>query len=258
MSKRWREIQRERDSFERGVINDVRKAMNIQARQLKKAIGGMGYRLEDLDSVVKAIKDDPFIGAYKKTYGRVGGYFAKKTNSEIKAAYPHLMHKARTEDEWIRMVRESLSAAAAERVISVSQTSRERAKKMLQDILSEGFEQGLSIDKIAAKIDGKIDKAWKIEKKFRAVRIARTEIVAASNRGQLSGADATGLPMKKQWIASGSGEPRSEHLAMNSVDPIDKDERFLVMGEGLLYPGDPSGSPANVINCRCTMGFAVI
>jgi hypothetical protein len=254
----WRQIQRERDSFEKGVINDIRKAMNTQVRQLKEAIGGMGYKLEDLDNVVDAIKDQPFAEAYKKTYGRVGGYFAKKTHSEIKATYPHLMHKARTEDEWIEMVRRSLSAAAAERVISVSQTSRERAKKMLKEILSEGFEQGLSIDKIAEGIDSKIDKAWKVEKKFRAVRIARTEIVAASNRGQLSGADATGLPMKKKWLASGSGEPRPEHLAMNSADPINKDEYFIVMGEQLLHPGDPSGSAANVINCRCTMTFAVI
>jgi hypothetical protein len=31
------------------------------------------------------------------------------------------------------------------------------------------------------------------------------------------------------------------------------DETFSVGGEDLEYPGDPNGSPENVIQCRCTV-----
>mgnify|MGYP001804312122 CR=1 FL=1 len=34
---------------------------------------------------------------------------------------------------------------------------------------------------------------------------------------------------------------------------VGKDEDFDVQGEKLAYPGDPKGSAANVINCRCTV-----
>ena len=253
---RWLAIQRERDSFERGVINEVRWAMNIQREQLKKFIDRGAYVLDNLDAVVAAIEDKPFSTVYRSTYGRVGGYFAQMTNRELKANHRHLITK--TDDEWVEMVRRELAVAAAERVISVAQTSRERAKLLLKQILAEGFEQGLSIDKIADGIDKKIDDAWKLEKAFRAVRIARTEIVAASNKGQLSGADATGLAMKKKWLASSRGDYRPEHLDMNSKPAIRTDEYFYVMREHLMYPGDPSGSAENVINCRCTQTFEVL
>jgi hypothetical protein len=35
------------------------------------------------------------------------------------------------------------------------------------------------------------------------------------------------------------------------------DEPFIVSGEELMYPGDPSGSAGNVINCRCAIGYVV-
>jgi hypothetical protein len=33
------------------------------------------------------------------------------------------------------------------------------------------------------------------------------------------------------------------------------DATFDVGGEALLYPGDPSGSAANTVQCRCTVAF---
>ena len=33
-------------------------------------------------------------------------------------------------------------------------------------------------------------------------------------------------------------------------------EPFIVNGEPLMYAGDPAGSAANVVNCRCVVLYA--
>jgi hypothetical protein len=38
---------------------------------------------------------------------------------------------------------------------------------------------------------------------------------------------------------------------------VDLDDKFYVGGEAMFAPGDPQGSAANVINCRCTNTFRI-
>lgn len=50
--------------------------------------------------------------------------------------------------------------------------------------------------------------------------------------------------------------PRISHLLANG-QVVKPDEPFIVGGEALMYPRDPSGSPANTINCHCLVYPAV-
>ena len=60
----------------------------------------------------------------------------------------------------------------------------------------------------------------------------------------------------KVWHAT-LGQPertRPAHLAVHGqAQPLTSP--FIVDGEKLQYPGDPTGSAGNVIQCRCTMTF---
>lgn len=88
--------------------------------------------------------------------------------------------------------------------------------------------------------------------------IARTETHNASQAATQLAAQETGLPMKKEWIASRSDTERArdDHLdADRQIVPLNA--LFLVGGEELEYPGDPTGSAENVINCRCAVGYHV-
>jgi hypothetical protein len=65
-----------------------------------------------------------------------------------------------------------------------------------------------------------------------------------------------GIYTRKEWIAFGDAKTREAHVAAmgQGVVPID----FGYVGESgatLQYPGDPSGDAADVINCRCVLGF---
>ena len=80
--------------------------------------------------------------------------------------------------------------------------------------------------------------------------IARTESHAAANAAQITGAKASGVVDKKEWVAAGGGDTRDAHARADG-QVVGIDEPFIVGGERLRYAGDPSGSAENVINCRC-------
>ena len=70
--------------------------------------------------------------------------------------------------------------------------------------------------------------------------------------GGLAQQRRTGIPHVKKWDATIDGKTRPDHADANGqVVPLS--EAFMVGGEQLMFPGDPSGSPQQTINCRCTM-----
>lgn len=103
--------------------------------------------------------------------------------------------------------------------------------------------------------------------KNRAFVIVRTEVLRAANYGAVQGAKRTGFQAKKVWISAIDNRTRRiprdafNHIAMNGIT-VNMDEPFQVPRrsggiETLLQPGDPNGSAADVIQCRCTVGFEV-
>ena len=76
-------------------------------------------------------------------------------------------------------------------------------EKNVRKAVALGAENGWGAQRIANEImslQGKMD-GWK------AMRIARTEVVGASNVGSQAGADDAGIPLDKVWLATPSGIP---------------------------------------------------
>jgi hypothetical protein len=99
--------------------------------------------------------------------------------------------------------------------------------------------------------------------RWQALRIARTESTAASNLGGLRAAESSGYLMEKVWVSAHDSRTRRkpddrwDHWHMDGKR-VDKNESFeMTSSKGSLdrlqYPGDPKGSPGNIINCRCTL-----
>ncbi len=93
--------------------------------------------------------------------------------------------------------------------------------------------------------------------RYRGQVIARTESINALRSGQhesISQAIETGEVDERdtyhEWDASGDGRTRPEHAAADG-QRVPFNQPFIVAGEALRYPGDPAGSAANVIQCRC-------
>lgn len=135
----------------------------------------------------------------------------------------------------------------------------EQVYRLITQQLAEGIENAESVPELAARVQGVFEVTGNPWWENRATVVARTEVQAAINAGSLAGAGQqqidTGRSLVKVWAAIDQPErTRPEHLvADGQVQPLTAP--FTVGGEALQFPGDPSGSAWNVIQCRCTMTF---
>ena len=92
--------------------------------------------------------------------------------------------------------------------------------------------------------------------KAAAIRTARTTITGAENRGRIYSykrAQAMGISVKKQWLATLDMRTRMSHRRLDN-EAVDVDEEF---SNGLMFPGDTDGPGSEYYNCRCTLVAAV-
>lgn len=126
--------------------------------------------------------------------------------------------------------------------------------------LDDGIAAGESTPELAARVQAVFDVTGNPFWENRATVVGRTEAHAAVQAGTLAGAAQqqieTRRPLMKVWHAT-LGQPertRPAHAAAHGqAQPLTSP--FIVDGEKLQYPGDPTGSAGNVIQCRCTMTF---
>ena len=120
-------------------------------------------------------------------------------------------------------------------------------KQHLQSALTQGILQGESITKIAKRfqnVSGMDERA--------AIRNARTAMTGAQNGGRLDAmerANENGVEVKKGWMATLDNRTRDSHVELDGEER-EIDEEF---SNGVMFPGDPEGEPAEVYNCRCRM-----
>ncbi len=196
-------------------------------------------------------------GALRGIYLHVGVEFARDVWGALDvrstAKMARTLKQNDLEDRWQLEVLSFLEANALDRhkTDQIFTTTRETARKFVADAVAEGK----SIDDIARGLEQHLA----TEARFRAVRIARTEIIAASNLGSQKAALATGLPLIRRWLATQDDVVRDEHSAADGQMVKGATALYSVGGEQLLYPGDISNgaSAGNVINCRCTETYEV-
>ena len=111
----------------------------------------------------------------------------------------------------------------------------------------QGILQGESMDKIAKRLRNVQEM-----NKTQAIRSARTLVTGAENKGRLDShkrAEEDGIILEEKWVATKDGRTRHSHAMLNG-ETKKTNETF---SNGLEYPGDPSGRPEEVYNCRCTL-----
>lgn len=149
--------------------------------------------------------------------------------------------------------------AVRRRITSITETTRTQIIRQIRTGQSEG--QG--VETIADNIVSVVGSISKV----RGALIARTETHAAANAGADQAARATNIPLKKEWVSVSDHRTRDsdddfDHAAADG-QVVEMDQPFRIPKssggfELLMFPGDPAGSPGNVINCRCSVAHIVV
>lgn len=120
-------------------------------------------------------------------------------------------------------------------------------RQQIHNALTSGILQGKSIERIA-------DSFYQVMRRNRssAIRNARTSFTSAQNAGRVETyyrATEMGISLTKEWMSNFDDHVRASHVMLNG-QRVAFDKPF---SNGLMYPADPDGEPAEVYNCRCTL-----
>src|SRR6056297_1221511 len=251
----WKQINRMR-------VGSIRYGERLFARTLRSARTELKDKLKNAGTVNDVrniaekyqVNEQQFRKAWDQFYTRTGLIFAKRN-------YQHLNKKKDINDiernnKWTRELLKYVEDECANLITLTIRNEYKGVQRNARKAIDLGAKKGWGAERIAdelIKFQGAMDK-------YKAMRIARTEVVRASNQGAMIGVKETGIALKKVWLATDDGRTRDgsesdfNHVDMDNVE-VELEEAFEVSGEKLDYPGDPNGSEGNTINCRCAVAF---
>ena len=120
-------------------------------------------------------------------------------------------------------------------------------KKKITAQVSRGIATGMTFKQVAQQLSAYTNIGFN-----NAVRIARTEghrIQCQSGMDACYKAKEKGADVVKQWDSTLDAKTRESHVQVDG-EIKELDEKF---SNGLMFPGDPSGGAAEVVNCRCAL-----
>jgi hypothetical protein len=205
----------------------------------------------------------------QKTIGRGHGVSVKQHLEEM---FNLLAEKERFKIEFLPLFRAALEAVALDELLSLGididfDLDRPEVRGELVGILNEFAEkvndttyndlvglfaeaesQGETIpqmmERLSSYFEGRKSEAS-------TERIARTTMTSVNSAGDDAAWKQSGVVQGSEWLTAIDGRERDAHRAAHG-QYRGLGQMFDVGGELLTGPGDPNGSPGNIINCRCT------
>ncbi len=244
----YKRINSLRDSYEK------RYAMLIRAL-LKRQFYGVANNITEgnyTDPSLAPVQDDDMMKIMKSLYSVVGVAFARDTFRNRKAEGDELI------DYWAQYMMEYASTRAGRKIVSITRLTREQIRNIVGKAVDYSAAEGWGMDRTARFIRNTLKEQGEEIARWRALRIARTEVLTASNEGSLKAAKDLGVPMEKIWTAVTDQRTRDVHYMMNNVAVPLAEDFILPDGAIMDKPGDERGGPGNTINCRCGLTYRVI
>jgi len=236
------------NQLETGERKEINNTFNYYFSQYKKAIDLFlsQNQVNGFDSLF-SLKD--LNNIYLSTYVNIGMRFAEwyaKNHETLLIKVDTSIYR----DNWERRFANIANQVAGERIVSVQGTARETLNKILKKYMADPEFMALN-EREGQRI---LRSKFKQISKYQAQRIIRTEATNAANSGTLQSAtDIFGKEqLQKKWISGIDERTRSAHAIANG-QIVDFNKKFNVGGQMLNHAGDPAGSAANVVNCRCTV-----
>lgn len=229
----------------RKFYRKLAKEFNIVYKQTGQSISAFSYQ-------------DELKGFLEEHYKKVIGRFSKRLRRSSIKSFKQIEDDSSIDRELAQFI----ASYAGVRAALISQSNEDAINKAVSNaplLFNEVIPSRDEIADVAAEnivADGysradtiALTETQTVSEKTKAVEFAA--IVAAA---RLLSPDVDGGRLEqnyeKVWIAVLDQKTRIGHVFADG-QIVDADEPFLVDGEYLMFPGDPNGSPGNIINCRC-------
>lgn len=241
---------RSRNAIEKKGVSMVTKALRTQYTDYLSRIDNLPVQM--WEGALNGIKEEP-VKRFFETFYPMSARLGMMTRK-------NMIKQKSTEDElYLSIFQRYLQKLTetkdyAERIVTITNTTKDRINSVLQEVLNEAEVNGYGVDKVRTELVDRIGKNFRGNARARAKVIAQTEMISASNQASMYAADSTGLEYRKYWSTSHLPGIRPEHIQAEQDSiargGLRRDERFA---NGLLYPGDPAGDVSQIVNCRCTI-----
>lgn len=204
--------------------------------------------------IVSYITEEPIREAFYKTHLQTALAHGKRIGQGINKEIAQKNFSLPSfENVLVQFIQNFLLSIGGQRIVSM----RQNLAEYIIEYIAKSLEDNKDIRTIARELEKHFRSRgfyrWQIE------RIVRTETTAAANYGASIATNNSGIVYEKEWISSNDSRTRQrekgdqfDHLDMDGIK-VDPDKPFNVNGDFIMYPGDPDGHPANIINCRCTV-----
>lgn len=126
--------------------------------------------------------------------------------------------------------------------------------RQILDVLGRTVAAGGTVEDQVREVQHVLDVTGTENWPARARTVAVTEVHRAFNMGALAASMRAQMQLQRQlwkrWSAKDDSATRPGHARADG-QTVPVNQPFIVNMEALMMPGDPAGSPSNVINCRC-------
>lgn len=225
--------------FERRLSAEIRRAMNEAADDLENGFQPNieGTHRSRLNALLRELWDQ----SARLLSSRILG-------EQRSARGPYHLKEVTPTQIMDGVMSEWIAVYGTEKITQITRTTQES----IRTIITSGIQGGISEREIAKRIK----EIAPTKSASRAQTIARTEVHASANASAQFSAEATGIEMRREWVASGGERTRTDHADADG-QVVGMNEPFIVGGSELRYPGDPLAPAAQSINCRCAVAYVV-
>lgn len=242
-----------REQLQKGIISEEdyiswRKGQIFQSEHMQAKIADLTTTALNADKKAMQLVNNELPAVYATAFN-YGGFRGEKYAQA--AGFDYTQFTIINEDAVRILATEDPDLIPWKPVVDVPK-DKQWNRQHIQNAIQQGIIKGDSMDKIADRLLPVVNMD-----EHAAIRTARTAVNGVENRGRKEATERVreaGIPMVEQWGCVHDSRTRDTHILLDGTLP-NEDGLF---GEGILnklmaYPGDPSGDPADVYNCRCRL-----
>lgn len=250
----WKTFDRIRRNLEKKIYPTVLKTV---LADIHTVTNNLNYGHSNIDAVFldrRSAWKSLLLSSWRTIFDVVGGQVVDWIDEHRKCGVSYQpygdeafvrVHKSTTDwNPWSGEMAAYAGSRTERRAVGILTST----KSQVSAYVSDGLSSGKSLEEIS---DILRDRAPSIAE-ARAKIIASNEVIAASGYASHQAAVQSGAVKNKTWLASRAENRESHESIDGQTVPLDQP-----YSNGLMFPGDPDGRAAEVIECECVETYTI-